>query len=398
MKDGGKGIYDFRAESQEMDVQEGKPARRFAALSAFKSAPAKFKAFLSGGAGQALSLKAPRLPRWLKVVFAWAVLTVGIVFLIGAGLELAESGKIAKGMTIDGVQVGGMTRAGARTVVEQKVKPLEIDIQLTYEGKKYPIDLKAIDVHLDIDGMINEAYYKGKRSPALLRITRRLLGSGVNSDVPVMVTCSGARLKNYVTKIAQSVDRHPTSVSISVASGSPEIIPSKNGVKVRVDDTVEAVERALPNENRTVGIIADKINPEVVESDIGKIVVIHQKQFRLYLFDRDQGINDYLIAVGMPQYPTPNGRFHITYKEKNPTWLPTSEWAKDKRGVPQPPGPDNPLGGYWMDLGGGIGIHATPFPKSLGEQASHGCIRMAPDDAAALFNEIKVGTPVFIVD
>ena len=100
----------------------------------------------------------------------------------------------------------------------------------------------------------------------------------------------------------------------------------------------------------------------------------------------------------MPQYPTPNGHFYITYKEKNPTWLPTSEWAKDKQGIPQPPGPNNQLGGYWMDIGGGIGIHATPFPKSLGEQASHGCIRMDPTDAGTLFDQVKVGTPVFITD
>jgi L,D-transpeptidase ErfK/SrfK len=51
-----------------------------------------------------------------------------------------------------------------------------------------------------------------------------------------------------------------------------------------------------------------------------------------------------------------------------------------------------------MDLGGGIGIHATPYENSLGSQASHGCIRMDPNDAGQLFNEIKVGTPVFIID
>jgi len=398
LKDGGKGIYDFHTQEERPDAEESKPRGRSLRIGSFKDMWERTRQDFSGGVDRARSLRAPKMPRWLKVTLAWAVLAIGIVFLVSAGLELAASGRIAKGVTVDGVKVGGMTRENARQVVQQRIKPLESNIQLKYEGKRYTVDLKAIDFHLDVDGMVQEAYLLGKRSPALLRITRRLVGSGVNSDVPVMVTCSKAKLTNWVTKVAQKVDRHPTSVSISVASGSPEIVPSKEGVKVKVDDTVKAVAKALPTDNRTVAIVADRIQPEVVEADIAKIIVIHQKQFRLYLFDHDREVNSYLIAVGMPQYPTPNGRFHITYKEKNPTWLPTSEWAKDKQGIPQPPGPNNPLGGYWMDLGGGIGIHATPFPKSLGEQASHGCIRMAPDNAAALFNAIKVGTPVFIVD
>jgi len=36
--------------------------------------------------------------------------------------------------------------------------------------------------------------------------------------------------------------------------------------------------------------------------------------------------------------------------------------------------------------------------KSLGEQASHGCIRMDPSAAEKLFNAVKLGTPVFIID
>jgi lipoprotein-anchoring transpeptidase ErfK/SrfK len=260
------------------------------------------------------------------------------------------------------------------------------------------VDLKAIRFKIDMDGMVQEAFESGKRSPGLLRVARRLLGAKTNTDVPVMVSCNKTQLKAIVTAIAAKVDRHPTSASISIASGEPDIISSKNGVKVRVDDTIQAVLKALPTEKRQVDLVVDPITPELVDSDIAKIIVIHQKQFRLYLYDRENEVNSFLVAVGMPQYPTPNGHFNITYKERNPTWLPTSEWAKDKQGVPQPPGPNNPLGGYWMDIGGGIGIHATPFPKSLGEQASHGCIRMAEEDAATLFNAIKVGTPVFITD
>ena len=371
----------------------------------------KIKKSAGGAASRVRSIKAPRVrkpdwkmprmprfPRWLRVTFAWLVLLLAVLFFVGAGLELAASGRISSGVSIDGTSVGGMSKTKARSVVEQKIKPLEGNVQATFEGKPYTIDIKAIKFTVDLDGMVQEAYLVGKRSPALVRVTRRLLGIQTRADIPVMYSCDKAKLTALVGGIAKTINRQSSSASISMSSGSPVMVHARQGVRVKVPATVDAIIKALPTANRAVPVIADMTQPEILDSDVSKIVVIRQKEFRLHLYDREKEVNSFKVAVGMPQYPTPNGRFHITYKERNPTWLPTSEWAKDKQGIPQPPGPNNPLGGYWMDIGGGIGIHATPFPNSLGSQASHGCIRMADADAAELFTAVKVGTPVFITE
>ena len=357
-----------------------------------------FRDIRRGVAERARSLRMPGFPRWLRVAFAWAVLLVGLAFLVGAVMVFAESGKIAKGVSIDGVEVGGMSRVAAKKAVAEKVKPVASDVRLGFEGGAYPVELASINFRVDIDGMVQEAFYAGKRSPGFLRIVRKLFGLAIHRDIPVEARCSRPRLEAVIQTIARKIDREPTSASISVAGGTVKILPSRQGVRVDVGSTASAVEKLLPTEKRTADVVARMIRPEVVEDDVGKIIWIRQKEFTLYLYDREKEADSYRIAVGMPQYPTPNGRFHVTFKERNPTWLPTSEWAKDKQGVPQPPGPDNPLGGYWMDIGGGLGIHATPYPKTLGERASHGCIRMSEDGAASLFNQVKVGTPVIITD
>lgn len=62
------------------------------------------------------------------------------------------------------------------------------------------------------------------------------------------------------------------------------------------------------------------------------------------------------------------------------------------------PGPDNPLGAYWLGLSlPGYGIHGTIAPSSVYRFRSHGCIRLHPDDVAALFDRVKVGTSGRIV-
>lgn len=352
----------------------------------------------TAGARRVRSGEPGRIPRPIRVAFAWLIVAIGVLFLVGAGWELAASGRIERGVTINGVEVGGMTREQAREAASGTVKPLEGDMRLMFEGKEYAVGMEEIGLRIDLDGMVQQAYRAGKGSAGLLRVFRRLAGISLAEDVGVKVAVKKAWLNNRLLGIAREIDREPVSARVTVASGSPEIIPSKDGVTMRVDATADAVVKVLGRPVREMDVIVVLRKPEVVEADISKIVWVRQKEFRLYLFERTEEIDSFPVAVGMPQYPTPNGRFHVTYKERNPTWLPTSEWAKDKQGIPQPPGPDNPLGGYWMDIGQGLGIHATPFRKSLGEQASHGCIRMLEEDAAALFNAVNVGTPVFITD
>jgi lipoprotein-anchoring transpeptidase ErfK/SrfK len=50
-----------------------------------------------------------------------------------------------------------------------------------------------------------------------------------------------------------------------------------------------------------------------------------------------------------------------------------------------------------MGFNGGAGIHGTDELGSLGTAASHGCVRMAIPDVEQLYDQVSVGTPVFVV-
>jgi len=123
------------------------------------------------------------------------------------------------------------------------------------------------------------------------------------------------------------------------------------------------------------------------------------------LFYRDaEGLSAFPIAVGKSDWQTPPSKFEIETKEKNPTWhVPASILAESARhGRTQapivPPGPKNPLGQFWMGLSiPGFGIHGTPYPTSIYQAATHGCIRLQRDDIENLFDRVEVGTSGRIV-
>jgi lipoprotein-anchoring transpeptidase ErfK/SrfK len=139
------------------------------------------------------------------------------------------------------------------------------------------------------------------------------------------------------------------------------------------------------------------VAPKVTPATFGPVVVIRRESKRLDLFSGPTHVRTLSIATGRPEFPTPIGWFSVADKQRHPWWYPPdSEWAKDAK--PIPPGPGNPLGTRWMGLNAfAVGIHGTPDAASIGYSASHGCIRMRVWEAEWLFDQVEVGTPVFIV-
>lgn len=126
-------------------------------------------------------------------------------------------------------------------------------------------------------------------------------------------------------------------------------------------------------------------------------LVINLAQRMLFHVEGD-AVSGYPIAVGLRDWPTPVGPFTVIDKEEDPTWdVPLSIQEEMRaQGKPvvtsMPPSPDNPLGKHWLRLSlVSIGIHGTIAPSSIYRYASHGCIRMHPDDVAALFERVPLG-------
>jgi L,D-transpeptidase ErfK/SrfK len=141
-------------------------------------------------------------------------------------------------------------------------------------------------------------------------------------------------------------------------------------------------------------------------------IVVNLPEHRLYYFPKPKRggpiqVITYPVSIGKMDWRTPLGVTHVIQKQKDPTWYPPESVRKEhaEAGDPLPakvgPGPDNPLGAYAMRLAAGNGtylIHGTNNPIAVGLAVTHGCIRMYPDDVAALFPQIPVGTPVRLIN
>ncbi len=130
-------------------------------------------------------------------------------------------------------------------------------------------------------------------------------------------------------------------------------------------------------------------------------MVINLPEMRLYLFPdsttpgEEVEIRTWAIGIGTDETPSPVRSFKIRTKEENPTWVVPASILKtmDPPRRVVPPGPDNPLGAYRMRLSYGLySIHGTDSPWSIGRLATHGCIRLYPEDIGDLYESVRIGT------
>jgi L,D-transpeptidase ErfK/SrfK len=142
-------------------------------------------------------------------------------------------------------------------------------------------------------------------------------------------------------------------------------------------------------------------NRHVVPGALGDGIWINVPQRMLFRVADGETTHAFPVGLGRASWRTPLGGFEIRSRQRDKTWVVPASIQREMRraGKPVrtrvPPGPGNPLGGYWLGLSGiACGIHGTTAPASVYRFQTHGCIRAGASDIESLFAAARVGDPV----
>jgi L,D-transpeptidase ErfK/SrfK len=178
------------------------------------------------------------------------------------------------------------------------------------------------------------------------------------------------------------------------------------GARFGVDaDVIATANDLLPGAALVAGQRLTIDDRHVVAGTAGAdTLVVNVPQRMLFVHGGGGHFDGFPVAVGEPDWPTPVGAFRVVVKEEHPTWdVPVSIQEEMRRAgqrviTRMAPGPRNPLGDYWIGLSlGSIGLHGTPYPSTIYRFATHGCVRLHPDDIAKVYRRVAVGTTVAVV-
>lgn len=184
--------------------------------------------------------------------------------------------------------------------------------------------------------------------------------------------------------------------STSKATASTE---TKQATKTEVPD---AVQNTKNSDDQKSDVTSNKV---MVTNAPGYSILIKKSEYKLYLLNDGKVVDSWGVALGKNpgqkkvsgDMKTPEGTFSVDEIDNASTW--THDFGDGKGVIAHAYGPwfislntDKLSGGKW----GGIGIHGTHDPASIGTRASEGCIRLNNENLVKLVKHVKVGTKVTI--
>ena len=314
----------------------------------------------------------------------WKRAVLSLVLVLFAAVAIAPSAgsprTIRNGVRIAGVNVSGLDAGQARQQISARyASPL----RFRFGKRRWSVPTERLGLSVAVE----DAVSRGLRATS-------------GDDIEVEVEIDRQKVRSYVAALEERFGSPAEDARIAeLVDGRPVISAEQWGLAVRRGTMVAGITRMLKTRIRPrIPVVTKTLKPTVTRANFGPVVVIHRGSNRLALFNGAKAWRSFRVATGQAQYPTPTGSFRIVDMQRNPWWRPPdSDWAKGLK--PIPPGPGNPLGTRWMGLTApGVGIHGTPDPASIGYSASHGCIRMLIPEATWLFDHVRIGTPVLIVN
>ncbi len=304
----------------------------------------------------------------------------------------ADTRVIASGVSVDGVDLSGLTvDAASQKLLGTLVPPLNRNIVVGAAGRVYR--LAPGQTHLSVDGptTARRAYYAGQSA------------GGAPVSVVLAVRHSHQAVAGFVARVAQRAYMAPRNATATITLTHIYLHHSQPGHLVDRAPLARAIDAAIdsPSADRVFHVKVRPIQSALTATRLAQqyttVITVDRAHFRLRLFKRLRVVVTYPIAVGRAGLQTPTGTYHVLEREVNPPWhVPNSPWAGALAGQTIPPGPDDPIVARWLGLGGGVGIHGTNEPFSIGSAASHGCIRMLVPDVIALYPRVPLGTAVYI--
>lgn len=342
--------------------------------------------------------------RWIVALSATLLPVACVASLAWADRTASEH--VAEGVTVGGVAIGGMTEEQAVRHVWSRLRGRTMRaVAVRTGGRTFTLSAESAGVRLRLPAAIRRAFARGRTDNLLERGFRTLTGGEISHDEPVTPSVDERRVRAFVAKIERAVEREPVSAQLDMDIRRVTVSKSRNGR--RLDDPerlARRISRAFSRRggSRELGAEVRVVKPDrsaaTVRASIPTVVTVSRPERRVRLFVDGEVVKTYRVAIGDPKYPTPTGSFTVQTMQKNPAWnVPRSEWAGKLQGKVVPAGdPRNPLVARWIGFNGSVGFHGTKSVDSLGQAASHGCVRMSRADVIDLYRHVEIGTHVLV--
>ncbi|MCR4425831.1 MAG: VanW family protein [Firmicutes bacterium] len=201
-----------------------------------------------------------------------------LAFLAGVGWSakgivpgLLDGGQICRGVSVGGVDVGGMTVSEARELLLPHVTAYENDpITLVLDGETWRVSPSQLGTSVEFEAALGAAYHVGRTGSLLSKLRQRAQVGRTGLDIPWTVVVDEERLRDLVFNMAQVATVEPRDAKLVITEDDRVVIePSEAGRRLLPDELISALRSAtLSGGNRKIDLPVEPVPPAVTTAQL----------------------------------------------------------------------------------------------------------------------------------
>lgn len=211
-----------------------------------------------------------RTARIRRLVLMTAVAAVFVLVpAIGIGFA-GSSDAIPAGVSIAGIDVGGLTRADAEQALQERARTVASEpVSFTADGQTFSVVPSATGITADWGAAIDEALAKGEGFLLFRGFERLALRLG-GADVEPSVATSRSAVEVQLDRFAGAIDQPAREAAITLDGLDPVVQPAQRGVALDRDLAAAVVTAALSRFDREgpVALPVKVVEPTVRQPDL----------------------------------------------------------------------------------------------------------------------------------
>jgi vancomycin resistance protein YoaR len=247
------------------------------------------------------------------IFFLIIIMLFSSVSMIAANSAFMVTNKIYQGVSVGGIDVGGLSASEAEQEIATvfKERTTETAITVMYDNQKWSITAQDIELSIQASQLAQQAYAIGRDGNIIGQLKERYLAVNQGYTLPLTVHYNYDRLYNHLLSIAKKIDRQPVNAKLKPnrTSSNIEITTEVIGRKVDLDKTMAEITARLNTHLAfTTHVVVEAIMPSVVASDlvhINGLIASYTTQFDPWDQNRTQNVllaaksvNDILVRTG----------------------------------------------------------------------------------------------------
>lgn len=207
------------------------------------------------------------------IISIMIVAIIALLFSTVFALSNINNEKIISGVTIEGIEVSGLTKEEAKAKLETVyAEKKEKNIELKYEEFESELNPTLMEVSYDIENAVNEAYGLGRNQNIFVN-NYNILGTLVGKrEIAVNMSLNEETTKQTIEDIGANLPGILIEPSYSIEENKLIITRGKEGIVVKTEDLLTQVKELLKDIHATENTIEIPVETRTPQNiDIDKI-------------------------------------------------------------------------------------------------------------------------------